>query len=654
MTDGANRSLQESESVSSGDAVSECRDRSEQCPPRVLLVDEQTDLSARFGSRVDVRAVADEQAALTVLAEDDIDGLLVSDRLDADVIEFIARIRNRDGAVPVGLLAFDGSESLAGEATAAGATEYIPVEPGADLDLSARVDSLLHARRGSLGSAELDGIEAAIEHAADAVVITDNEGIIEYVNPAFENVTGYDRAEAIGRTPRILKSGAQGEAYYEQMWETILNGGVWEETIINETRSGEQYVAHQTVAPVTGADGAIERFVGIQRDITRRQRLEEQVERSELTLSRLYDITAHFDGDLETKIETVLQMAADQLGYEVGYFTRIEDGRQEILTAVGDHESIEAGKTDPLERTYCRKTIDSDEPVIIGDATEEGWEDDPAFEEFGLRCYAGGRVLVDDEAYGTLCFGGREPTDRLILGAHKSTVRTLANWVGYEIEREQYSRKLEQQNERLERFASAVSHDLRNPLNVAQSYVTLAQSGDADPDVLDNVAEAHHRMEEIIDETLTLAREGELVEEPVTVSLRSLATDCWQHVDTEDASLEVETESTLLADPDKLRHIFENLFCNAVTHGGSDVTVRVGALEEGFYVEDDGSGIDDGAKDEVFEFGYTADDGSGFGLAIVETIARAHDWSVRVTDSEAGGARFEFETDGSTDRCFVC
>ncbi|WP_336326077.1 hybrid sensor histidine kinase/response regulator [Halovenus sp. HT40] len=653
MTDGANRSLQESEFVSSEDAVSEYRDRSEQCPPRVLLVDDRTDLSARFGQSVDVRAVADEQAALAVLAEADIDCLLVSDRLEADVVEFITSIRSRDCAVPIGLLAFDGSESLAGAATRAGVSEYIPVESGTDLDLLTRVDSLLEAQEG-LRSVELDGIEAAIEHAADAVVITDDEGVIEYVNPAFENLTEYDRAEAIGRTPRILKSGEQGQAYYEQMWETILDGKVWEETIINETRSGEQYIAHQTVAPVTGADGAIERFVGIQRDITRQQRLEEQVERSETTLSRLYDITAHFDGDLETKIETVLQMAAEQLGYEIGYFTRIADDKQEILAAVGDHESIEAGKTDPLERTYCRKTIESDEPVIIGDAVTEGWEGDPAVEEFGLRCYAGARVLVDEELYGTLCFGGREPTDRLILDAHKSTVRTLANWVGYEIEREQYSRKLEQQNERLERFASAVSHDLRNPLTVAQSYVSLARSGDTDADALDNVAEAHQRMEGIIDDTLTLAREGELVEEPATVSLRSIATDCWQHVDTEDASLDVETETTLRADPDKLRHVFENLFCNAITHGGSDVTVRVGALQEGFYVEDDGPGIDDDAKDEVFEFGYTADEGSGFGLAIVETVAQAHDWRVRVTDSDAGGARFEFETDGSTDRCFVC
>jgi signal transduction histidine kinase len=90
--------------------------------------------------------------------------------------------------------------------------------------------------------------------------------------------------------------------------------------------------------------------------------------------------------------------------------------------------------------------------------------------------------------------------------------------------------------------------------------------------------------------------------------------------------------------------VLENLFRNAIEHGRSDVTIRVGTLsdETGFYVEDDGPGIPSDTRDEVFEQGYsTADDGTGFGLSIVREIAEAHGWEISATDSAEGGARFE-------------
>jgi signal transduction histidine kinase len=99
---------------------------------------------------------------------------------------------------------------------------------------------------------------------------------------------------------------------------------------------------------------------------------------------------------------------------------------------------------------------------------------------------------------------------------------------------------------------------------------------------------------------------------------------------------------TIKANPRKLKQLCENLFRNAVAHGGDGVTVTIGELEDGFYVADDGAGISDEERDEVFEAGYsTADDGTGLGLTIVEAIADAHGWEVRITESEAGGARFD-------------
>jgi signal transduction histidine kinase len=207
-------------------------------------------------------------------------------------------------------------------------------------------------------------------------------------------------------------------------------------------------------------------------------------------------------------------------------------------------------------------------------------------------------------------------------------------------EREQ---ALQRQNEQLEEFAGIVSHDLRNPLNVAEGHLELARQ-ECDNDRLDSVADAHDRMDRLIDDLLALARQGDRVRTIEPVSLSDVARGCWESVATAEATLEVDTEGTIRADRDRLQQLLENLVRNSVEHGREDVTVTIGALADGsgFYVEDDGPGIPGDARERVFESGYsTAAQGTGFGLAIVSEIVDAHGWEVRITDSASGGARFE-------------
>jgi PAS domain S-box-containing protein len=227
-------------------------------------------------------------------------------------------------------------------------------------------------------------------------------------------------------------------------------------------------------------------------------------------------------------------------------------------------------------------------------------------------------------------------------------------------------RELERQNERLEEFASVVSHDLRGPLSVAQGYISLARE-DGDSTELERAADAVERMGALVDDLLALAREGQAVGETTPVDLGDAAERAWEGLG-QVGRLEVESSPTVEADPSRLRELLENLFRNSVEHGSADaesddidevvrqgedglagedagITVRVGALEDGggFYVEDDGRGIPESEREQVFESGYTtSEDGTGFGLAIVRTLAEAHDWSVDLTESDDGGARFEF------------
>jgi signal transduction histidine kinase len=215
----------------------------------------------------------------------------------------------------------------------------------------------------------------------------------------------------------------------------------------------------------------------------------------------------------------------------------------------------------------------------------------------------------------------------------------------------------ERQNERLEEFASVVSHDLRNPLNVAQGNLDLVrESGDLER--LDAVSDAHDRMEQLISDLLALARQGRYVGDPSPTDLATAARSAWATVETDEATLELADLDPILADRERLVSLLENLFRNAVEHGstssrpeaddavehaGPVVTVTVGELEDGFYVADDGPGVPESDRETVFDRGYTTTDGgTGFGLAIVRDIAQAHDWAVTLTESASGGARFEF------------
>ena len=114
----------------------------------------------------------------------------------------------------------------------------------------------------------------AVEATAHAVYITATDGTIEYVNPAFEEITGFSEAEAVGQDPSILKSGEYGEEYYEELWETILSGEQWADEMLEERADGEEIVFNQTISPITDEDGQPQKFVAVGQDTTQQKEYE--------------------------------------------------------------------------------------------------------------------------------------------------------------------------------------------------------------------------------------------------------------------------------------------------------------------------------------------------------------------------------------------
>ena len=209
----------------------------------------------------------------------------------------------------------------------------------------------------------------------------------------------------------------------------------------------------------------------------------------------------------------------------------------------------------------------------------------------------------------------------------------------------------------VENVASVVSHDLRNPLDVAKSRLRAGREF-GEEEHFEHVAQAHERMERIIGDVLTLARGEDVVDPDETVKLDRVAKDAWETVETGDATLTVEGSlPRTVADSDRVGRLFQNLFRNSVEHGPAAdksradqstdaLSVTVGTVDdsaaEGFYVEDDGVGIAPAERERVFEPGYSSDDhGTGLGLAIVARIADLHGWSYTVTAGAEGGARVE-------------
>ncbi|WP_232798053.1 GAF domain-containing sensor histidine kinase [Salinibacter altiplanensis] len=417
---------------------------------------------------------------------------------------------------------------------------------------------------------------------------------------------------------------------------------------------------------------------------------------------RMYRIAADREATVEEKIHRLIDLGRTHLELPYGFLTRVEgpDGgtiyvddeeapafpvnatgaRQRILYASGEHAFLQAGKTCPLSEAYCRKTVRREELLAIHRAPDAGWTSDPAYERFGLGAYIGARIVVEGELYGTFCFASREPRECPFSEKDEAFVELLTRWASYELERQR-------SREQIEQFAELVTHDLRNPLTAAQMSLHMADRhldpgraegqgprddaacGDA-PGAddsgteklgahLDKVENALVRMEAIIADTLALAHGDQRLgpDDLEPVPFEAAAKASWNQAGREAATFRIEHDRggssaagespsgrrlCLLAHEGRLRQLLENLFRNAIDHAGPGVTLTAGRTDGGFFVADDGPGIPPKKRATVFEAGYsTRKAGTGLGLPIVQSVAKAHGWSLSVSESASGGARFE-------------
>jgi PAS domain S-box-containing protein len=473
--------------------------------------------------------------------------------------------------------------------------------------------------------------EASFEQAFDAMVVADDDGQYIEANQSACELFGLEKEGLIGRS---IEEFTQGDNDFKATWrrfeETTIDRGTLR---IVRDDGEERVVEYAATSNIVAGE-----HLSVLRDVTDR-------ENREWVIREMYNIISNRDRPFEEQVGALLELGRQELDVAYGTLSQIqgEDYVFEIVDA--DDDAIQAGDVVPVSATNCEIAASTKETLVLGDVERDapGETDRAGYTEWGIACYLGAPVIIDNNVYGTFCFYGTEPREGQFSEWEVTLVDLMSRWVGYELQRQRTNDRLKAQNEKLEQFASLVSHDLRNPLNVLEGSLQLAEET-GDPEHFEQCNRAIDRMNTLIEDLLSLARAGTIIDETESVTLASVVEECWNGVEASQGTLQLklDTATVIQADRSRLKQLVENLIRNVFDHASSDSTVTVGALDDGFYIEDDGPGISEEDRETVFESGYsTLEDGTGFGLAIVKEIVEAHGWEISVTDAEAGGARFE-------------
>ncbi len=522
-------------------------------------------------------------------------------------IEFLKTVRQKHPDLPFILYTGKGSEEVASDAIAAGATDYIQKKAGTE-QYELLANRIQNAVEQSNSKRIQQRAEQYFEAAGNIMLVLNTDGTVARINERGCDLLGYECSELIGSDwfdliPRTAEEEVTDivSSFFDEDADSI-------QTNVNaiETKTGEQITIKWHNTALQDKEGNTIGILSSGIDITKRKQRKDEIQelKNRFELAVKGGKLGVWDWNMQTDHIEFNEEWAAMLGHSLdeiephlqAWKSRVHpDDIDAAEAALNDHI---AGKTDFYTTEHRMKTADGDWKWIrdVGKIFERNEKGDPV-RAVGIH-----------------------------IDIHES---------------KSYQQSLEQERDRLDRFASIVSHDLRNPLNVAQGRISLAQKT-CDTEHLDAATKAVDRSLELIEDMLDLARAGQTICETEPVAIHDTAQACWDTVETADAEIRVDLNSIIQADRSRLHQLLENLFYNAVEHGRKDVAVRMGCLSGGFYIEDDGPGIPRDKRQDVWESGYSGSkDGTGFGLAIVKEVVTAHDWEVRITEGSDGGARFE-------------
>ena len=599
----------------------------------ILHVDDDRDLVEltaeyleREGENLEVLTATTVGDALDILDREAVECVVSDyDMSPTDGMAFFETVRDRDEELPFVLLTGEGSEELASDAISSGVTDYFQKGHGLDhyRKLANRIGNAAEKYRSEQQlEAKSDRFSLFFEESPLGVIEWDERFEAKRANGAAESILGYSEEELVGSSwQRIVPEDERG-AIEDVTAELLDTEGGYRSVNENVRKDGERIVCEWHNRVVTDDDGDVVTVFSQFQDITERKEREEAITNLHEVATDLATCESRAEV-YENAVEAANGMPAfDQAGIVLqdGGSVRIERASDETL-ARDVTQSLGEQLADPDEGTVVLEEVEAENSADVGSLIHIPIDGRRVFQVYS----------TEPEA-----FDERDVEMAELLARHTEN----------ELDRLAYERALEEKNEKLDEFVSVVSHDLRNPIQVITATLELAEET-GDREYFERCWNAAERMEQLLDDLLTLARDRERSIETGPVDLAAAIDRCWQNVETGDSTVTVAVDGTIDADESRLNQLLENLFDNAVEHAGPGTTVTVGDLDDrpGFYIADDGPGIPPAERGDVFDHGYSGtQDGTGFGLAIVSRVVEDHGWDVSVTESESGGARFEIET----------
>lgn len=449
---------------------------------------------------------------------------------------------------------------------------------------------------------ELRRVNQAVEASSHAVFIIDSEGTIIYANPAFEELTGFSREDAVGETPAILDFGEMPEGHFEEMWETILSGETWEEEVINRRKNGETYTANQTVAPVAADDGGIEAFVAVQSDITERKQREQRLQRqSRAVAAAPVGITISDPNQEDNPLIYVNNAFVEMTGYP----------RAEALGR--NCRYLQGEDTDPERAARIRAAIDSEEPIAIT-----------------LRNYRK---------------DGMEFWNHLQIAPVRNDEGDVINWVGFQQDVTERRRRQQQ----LETIDRVLRHNLRNDMNVIRGRAELIHS-EASGEVAQSagtIINTSGRLLELAEKERAIMEV--LLEEPVetAITLESVLQDVVSSVEAEypDATISVECPGDVsIRAISQFREALIELVENGIVHDDSDfpevvITVTRSDGTTVIDIADTGPQIPEIEKNivEMTDERTPVYHETGLGLGFVKLVMSLSDGHISITENTPTG-----------------
>jgi PAS domain S-box-containing protein len=572
---------------------------------RILHIEDDRDFSVLVSSYLErerkdfeVETVNDPRESLKYLKEADVDCVVCDyDMPELNGLDVLERVRDQDPKLPFILFTGKGSEEIASEAISKGVTEYLQ-KGGASEQYKVLANRIEQSVARYRAERQVTRGFHAIETAHDGISLLNEHGRFIYVNEAYAEITGFDREDLLGEHWSILYPDEIVETVYEEMLSEARENE-WKGRTVYKRANGELIdVDHRLT--YTEDDTLICTIT----DVSEAEEVRKELSVKERAMDEAPIGITITDPEQE---DNPIIYANDGFTELTGY------PRTEVVGRNCRFLQGEETREEPIAE--MRDAVDNDEPVTV---ELRNYRDDG--EMFWNRVSIA--PLLDDDGTPNYFVGFQEDvTDRReVQQQYEASIRMV------------------------QETGRVLSHDSKTPLSVLRGRLELArETGDVSH--LDDAEEALDRLVELIEELGEVMQTGELVTNRVHVDLVGLVADVWGMLDAGNASLEVADETpAVYADKQSLRRLLENLLRNSLEHGGNDITVHVGRLNDGtgFYVEDDGPGIPVDNRGDVLLPGFTTKDGgTGIGMASVSQIVAAHDWRIQVQDGSDGGARFE-------------